>query len=90
MQTLTLYGNFVEQIKGYRLYVLGMMYEQYETLKKLDSVYVTRKEFDNVIVWNERIHSSDRLNLRRLKPENVKKPPEKEEEESKQGGGSSQ
>jgi Leucine-rich repeat (LRR) protein len=56
LQTLTLYGNFVEQIKGYRLYVLGMMYEKYETLKKLDSVLITRKEFDNVIVWNERLY----------------------------------
>lgn len=58
LQTLNLYGNFVEQIKGYRLYVLGMMYEKYETLKKLDSVLITRKEFDNVIVWNERLYAT--------------------------------
>jgi len=40
------------------LYVLGMMYEKYETLKKLDSVLITRKEFDNVIVWNERLFAT--------------------------------
>lgn len=38
------------------MYVLGMMFEKYETLKKLDSVLVTRKEFDHVIVWNERLY----------------------------------
>lgn len=80
---MTLYGNFVEQIKGYRLYVLGIMYEKYEALKKLDSVLITRKEFDNVIVWNERLYASKRTKLRRLQPENVKKPPEKKEEEAK-------
>jgi len=42
------------------LYVLGMMYEKYETLKKLDSVLITRKEFDNVIVWNERLYATKR------------------------------
>lgn len=60
LQTLTLYGNSIEQIKGYRLYVLGMMYEKYETLKKLDSVLITRKEFDSVIVWNERLFASQK------------------------------
>ena len=87
LQTLTLYGNFIEQIKGYRLYVLGMMYEKFETLKKLDSVVVTRKEFDSVIVWNERLQASRRKKLKTLKPENVKPVPKKaeEEENAKQG-----
>ena len=67
------------------MYVLGMMYEKYETLKKLDSVLITRKEFDGVIVWNERLYVAQRQNLKRLKPENVQKPPEKEDEEGKQG-----
>lgn len=26
LQSLTLYGNSIEQIKGYRMYVLGVMY----------------------------------------------------------------
>jgi len=62
-----------------------MMYEKYETLKKLDSVLITRKEFDTVIVWNERLYQSRRGKLRKLKPENVKAPPEKKEDENKSG-----
>ena len=61
-----------------------MMFEKYETLKKLDSVLVTRKEFDNVIVWNERLYASKRSKLKKLKPDNIKAPPKIEEEESKQ------
>ena len=83
LQTLTLYGNFIEQIKGYRLYVLGMLYEK-SSLKKLDSVLITRKEFDTVIVWNERLYKSRKNKLKKLVPENVKQPPKKEEEEGKQ------
>ena len=83
LQTLTLYGNSIEQIKGYRLFVLGMMYERYETLKKLDSVLITRKEFDTVIVWNERLYASKKNKLKKLKPENPKAPPEKKEDENK-------
>ena len=85
LQTLTLYGNFIAQIKGYRLYVLGMMYEKYETFKKLDTVVVTNKEFDNVIVWNERLVANSRRKLKKLRPDNVKPvPKKKEEEEQKQ------
>jgi hypothetical protein len=58
LQNLSLYGNFIEQIKGYRYFVLGMLYEKYESLKKLDTVVITRKEFDNVIVWNERLNKN--------------------------------
>jgi Leucine-rich repeat (LRR) protein len=60
LQSLNLYGNFIEQVKGYRLWILGMMYEKHETLKKLDNVLVTRKEFDTVIVWNERLFESQK------------------------------
>lgn len=60
-----------------------MMYEKFETLKKLDSVLITRKEFDGVIVWNERLFASQKNKLKRLKPENPKAPPEKKEDESK-------
>lgn len=60
-----------------------MMYEKYETLKKLDSVLITRKEFDSVIVWNERLYATKRTKLRKLKPENIKDPPEKKEDENK-------
>ena len=76
LQTLNLYGNFIEQVKGYRLWILGMMYEKHETLKKLDNVLVTRKEFDTVIVWNERLFESQKQKgLRKLKPENIKPVP---------------
>jgi len=87
LQTLTLYGNIVEQIKGYRYWVLGMMYEKYETLKKFDNVVITKKEFDNVIVWNERLFETKRQKMKRLKPDNPnpKTVPKKEEEESKSG-----
>lgn len=36
LHTLTLYGNPIEQIKGYRMYVLGVMYLKSISLKKLD------------------------------------------------------
>ncbi len=53
-----------------------MMYEKHETLKKLDNVLVTRKEFDTVIVWNERLFESQKQKgLRKLKPENIKPVP---------------
>ena len=67
------------------MYVLGMMYEKYETLKKLDSVLITKGEFDTVIVWNERLFAGRRNKLKKLRPENVKPVPKKEEEENKQG-----
>jgi Leucine-rich repeat (LRR) protein len=90
LQTLTLYGNPVEQVKGYRLFVLGVMYEKYETLKKLDSVLITRKEFDCVIVWNERLYASKRQKLKKIRVDNAKKPPERKEDDSKPGQNSSQ
>lgn len=32
------------------------MFEKYETLKKLDSVIITNKEFDTAYVWNQHLH----------------------------------
>jgi len=84
LRTLTLHGNFIEQIKGYRLYVLGIMFSKFENLKRMDSVLVTKKEMDNVIVWNQRLNVSNVTKLRKLKPENVKKPPEKVAEAEQQ------
>lgn len=66
------------------MYVLGIMLEKYEVLKKLDSVLVTNKEFDNVIVWNERINPTQRKKLRTLVPEKARRPPPKDDEENKQ------
>lgn len=56
LTNLTLNGNPFEEIEGYRMYVLGLMYMKYETLRKLDQVYVTCSEMDNVIVWNEHLY----------------------------------
>lgn len=36
LQTLTLFGNPIEQISNYRLWVLGVMYERTENLRRLD------------------------------------------------------
>ncbi len=60
------------------------MYYEDCTIKRFDTVVVTRKELDSVIVWNERLHANNKKRLHKLKPENVRKPPEKEDEESKQ------
>lgn len=79
---MTLYGNGIEQIKGYRLYTLGLLYEKQEIFKKLDSVLITRKEFDNVIVWNERLNVSKKNKLRKLKPETMRRPPEKVDDDT--------
>ena len=37
LQSLTLYGNPIEQVKGYRMYVLGVMYQNNnQNLRRLD------------------------------------------------------
>lgn len=87
MQSLTLYGNPIETIKNYRLWVLGVMYTNNENLKRLDQVVVTNREFDKVLVWKERIFASKSKRLKQFKPEVVKQPPappRNEEEEKKQ------
>ena len=81
---LTLNGNPIEEIKGYRMYVLGFMFDQYETLRKLDTVIISRTEFDNVLVWKERLYADTftKGRFRKLRPENAKKPKPKEEDEN--------
>merc|ERR1712083_191388 len=60
LQSLTLYGNPLEQIKNYRLYVLGVMYSNdNQNLRRLDQVLVTNREYDNVLVWSERLRTGD-------------------------------
>lgn len=58
------------------------MFMQAETLKKFDTVIITKNEFDNVLVWNERLYAGMQTKLRRLKPADPKKPPAKEEDEN--------
>jgi Leucine-rich repeat (LRR) protein len=57
--SLTLNGNPFEEIDGYRFYVLGLMFKKFESLRKLDSVYVTTGEMDSVIVWNEHLYEKN-------------------------------
>jgi len=81
--SLSLNGNPIESIKGYRLYVLGIMYQKYEVLKKLDSVYITKKEFEAQYLLNNELQKN--INYKRLMPSDPtypKKPPAKEEEEN--------
>jgi hypothetical protein len=66
LQNLTLYGNPLEQVKGYRLFVLGIMFSKWETLKRLDTVLITRMEFDGVLVWNERLWAGQTVRLKQL------------------------
>ena len=84
LQSLTLYGNPLEQIKNYRLYVLGVMYaNDNQNLRRLDQVLVTNREYDNVLVWSERLvkNNFSKNRLKRMVPENVKLPPEPKVEE---------
>ena len=87
LQSLTLYGNPIESIKNYRLWVLGVMYTYTENLRKLDQVVITNREFDKVLVWKENIFKGKFKRLKQFKPEVVRKvpaPPKTEEEEKKQ------
>lgn len=87
LQSLTLYGNPIETITNYRLWVLGVMYTNSENLRKLDQVVVTNREFDKVLVWKERVFATKFKRMKKLEPM-VKKtaplPPKNEEEEKKQ------
>ena len=87
LQSLTLYGNPIETVKNYRLWVLGVMYTYNENLRRFDQVLVTNREFDKVLVWKERINGGKFKRLKTLKPDVIKyapAPPKTEEEEKKQ------
>lgn len=82
--SLSLNGNPIESIKGYRLFVLGIMFQRHEILRKLDSVYITKKEFESQYLWNNKLQKKN-INYKRLMPSDPtypKKPPVKEEEEN--------
>lgn len=86
---LTLNGNPIEEIKGYRLYVLGLMFMKYASLRKLDTVIISNTEYDNVLVWNERLYAGMTKKLKKLRPQDPKRPPAKEEDDA-QGGAPNQ
>lgn len=77
--SLTLHGNPIEQIPGYRLYVLGIMYSKHGALKKLDSVVSTRKEQEGAYVWNEHLHKKKKV-FPKLEDSKIKKPPQKDDD----------
>ena len=54
-----------------------MFQNEESQLKKFDTVIITNNEFDNVLVWNERLYAGIQTKLRRLKPADPKKPPAK-------------
>jgi Leucine-rich repeat (LRR) protein len=77
--SLTLHGNPIEQIPGYRLYILGIMFNKFITLKKLDSVVITRKEQESCYVWNKHLNGK-RKYFPKLEESKVKKPPQKDDD----------
>ena len=77
--TLSLHGNPIEQIPGYRLFVIGIMFSKHLTLKKLDSVIITSKEDEDAYVWNAHIHKKMKK-FPKLEDSKIKKPPQKEED----------
>ena len=59
------------------MWVLSVMYQQSGNLRRLDQTLVTKREFDNVLVWSERLFPKKMGKLKKLLPENgtVKTPP---------------
>jgi Leucine-rich repeat (LRR) protein len=80
LQSLTLYANPIEQVTNYRLWVLGVMYEYTEELRRLDQVLVTNREYDKVLVWRN-LHIKEQKKLKNLKIQQPKKPPQQKTEE---------
>jgi hypothetical protein len=54
------HGNPFDAIPNFRLYIIGLL----PTLKKLDSVLISKKELDNANVW--------RNTFRMIKPPIIK------------------
>ena len=90
LQALTFNGNPIEAIKGYRMYILGLLYKERETLRKLDSTVITNAEYDNAVVWNQRLYTKDLSMLSRLSKkyyEKTKIPPQQPPPLQEQDGG---
>lgn len=66
LTSLTLFGNDLERIQGYRLYVVGILTRDRQIIKKLDQVLVTKLEYNNCIVWNEYINANKTKKLKKL------------------------
>lgn len=87
LQSLSLYGNPIEQITSYRLWVLGVMYERNEELRRLDQVLVTNREYDKVLVWRSlHLKETKKFKNANQRIQQPKKPPTlKTEEDDKKG-----
>ena len=46
---------------------------------------MSKNEFDNVLVWNERLFAKQTGKLKKLRPKDPKQPPQKEDEDTKNG-----
>lgn len=58
------------------MYVLGMLYEHNENLRRLDQVLVTNREYDKVLAFKMCVSKNNFANLKKLKPASpIKKPP---------------
>tara|TARA_B110000503_G_C7030962_1_gene363958 strand:- start:173 stop:817 length:645 start_codon:yes stop_codon:yes gene_type:complete len=66
LKTLNLFGNPIEQIPGYRLFILGSIYSENDALKRLDQVVITAKEFASVCIWNERLVANSSKKLKKV------------------------
>lgn len=66
LKTLNLFGNPIEQIPGYRLFVLGNIYSENDALKRLDQVVITAKEYASVCIWNERLVANSSKKLKKV------------------------
>lgn len=66
LKSINLFGNHIEQIPGYRLWILGVFYEDNDCLKKLDQVVITAQEFQKMCVWNERFMTGQTTKLSKL------------------------
>ncbi len=69
LRTLTIHGNPIDTIPGFRLYIIGLL----PNLQKLDTVLISKKERDNSNVW---INSFGHVKFPKVK--NITLPPEKE------------
>jgi len=48
------------------MWVLGAMYAESDSLKRLDQVVITSKEFASVCIWNERLVASGSKKLKKV------------------------
>lgn len=72
LHNLTIHGNPLDTIPGFRLYIVGILPQ----LKKLDTVLITKKEKDNAKVWRDAFGHGRTRKYPKVK--NPIYPPEKE------------